>query len=108
MPLYVFGCAKVHRTEHLRPVGTTHAECDICGEQAPRVYGYAMALTQPELDTRGMFRRFTEASAEYDDRAGRIEASTGRTVQTPNLWQYAKARAAAEVRAGENPVRRPW
>lgn len=110
MPLYVYGCSQGHRTEWIRPVGTSDADCGTCEERhCPRVYQYSVAITQPEVDTRGLFRRFQEASSEMDYAAGRVEAATGQQVESPRLWQHAKARAAAMSRAGENPVaRRQW
>lgn len=108
MPIYVFGCSQGHRSEVIRPVGTTENACPHCGEVCGRVYGYSMALTQPETDTRNLFRRFQEASSEIDYRAGQVESRTGQDVQNPNLWRAAKARAAAMTRAGENEARKTW
>jgi hypothetical protein len=99
VPLYVFGCSQGHRTEQIVPLGTETSACALCDEQGcGRVYQYSMAITQPEADVRGMFRRFQEASSEMEHR--------GET--SPHLWQAAKQRAQAEARAGENPIRRPW
>lgn len=96
MPLYLYGCGDGHRSEALRPVGTESIPCPECGAPTRRVYGYSLALTQPEPDTRGMFRRFSEASQELEHRGYR----------GPNLWQRAKRRAEAMVEAGEHPAGR--
>lgn len=100
MPLYVFECPEHGRVERLRPVGTQLSGCDQCTILMPRVYGYSVAITQAEPDTRGMFRRFSEASAERDHQG----------VGGPSLWQAAKHRAEAISRAGEIPAatRRTW
>ena len=100
MPLYVFACSQGHRTEELVRGSVPDVKCWVCGEAMARVYGYSMALTQPEPDTRGIFRRFLEASEE--------RAESG--VAGPNLWQAAKGRAGAMIEAGEVPAsaRRVW
>lgn len=98
MPLYIFGCSQGHRSERLVPAGTERSACVECGEDSPRVYGYSMGITQPEVDTRGMFRRFQEASQEMEHRGH----------QGPSLWHVAKQRAKAIERANENPYRRVW
>lgn len=105
MPLYVYECPNHGRFEDLSPVALDALVCGDCDERMPRVYGYSMAITQPEVDVRGMFRRFTEATAETDHAATRIERSTGQPVESPRLWQAAKARAQAIMAAGENPYR---
>lgn len=52
-----------------------------------------------------MFRRYTEATAEIDHAATRLEQN-GQTVETPPLWSLAKQRADAIVAAGENPYQK--
>ena len=97
MPLYDFRCEQGHVTEAIRPVLTTYNQCPECGMCAERIYSNPATFTYPEADTRGMFRRFQEASAERPEGG-------------PNLWGAAKQRAAAIERAGETPTatRRPW
>lgn len=63
-----------------------------CGSEAVRLGAYRVAVTEPQADTRGMFRRFTEASHEIA-RATESEQS--------NDWAIAKHRAKAIDSAGE-------
>ena len=98
MAIYVFGCQQGHRTERLVPLGTERAACETCGESCGRVYQYSMAITQPEVDTRGMFRRFDEASQELAHKG----------IDTSGAWHASKALAAAHLKAGEHPARRQW
>jgi len=98
MPIYIYGCTQGHRTERLVPVGTERSACEVCGESGGRVYQYSMAITQPEVDTRGMFRRFNEAGQEFAHRG----------VDTSGVWQAAKRLADAHMKAGELPARRQW
>ncbi len=96
MPLYVFECSEHGRVERLCPAGQAKAVCAHCALLMPRVYGYSVAITQPEPDTRGMFRRFTEASAELDHKG----------VDGSSLWKQAQRTAGAMIAAGENPHER--
>lgn len=93
MPLYDFRCEQGHVVEAIRPVLTTYNSCPTCGMMAERIYSNPATFAYPEPDTRGMFRRFQEASAE------RPEGS-------PPLWNAAKQRAIALSRAGEIPWRK--
>lgn len=103
MPLYDFRDADGHVTEALRPYGTMLIRCR-CGLPADRVeVNRGIGIVGPTTDTRGMFRRFQEASAEMDHAATRMEEQTGQPAETPNLWQVAKHRAVAMSTAGENP-----
>lgn len=103
MPLYDYRCEHGHTTEALRPVGVALVECRVCGAAAHRAPAHRIAITRPEVDTRGMFRRFVEAGSELEHAAGRVEGQTGQPVETPGLWRQAKARADAIIAAGENP-----
>lgn len=95
MPLYVFECHEHGRVERLCPVGQAESVCAHCALLMPKVYGYSVAITQPEPDTRGIFRRYQEASAELDHRG----------VDTSGAWKQAKRTAGAMIAAGESPVR---
>lgn len=100
MPLYDVECPAGHRREVLWPAGTESDACPEDGQATRRVYGYRAAIAVgPDPDTRGMFRRFMEASQELDH--GGYDG--------PSLWRAGKQRAAAMIEAGENPVReRGW
>ncbi len=63
-----------------------------CGLVAIREAANRVAITEPSADTRGMFRRFTEASHE-------LAHTTGS--ESSNDWQRAKQRAQAITSAGE-------
>jgi hypothetical protein len=109
MPLYDVQCQGGHRTEVLSSAEATAWGCPRCQQPAKRVYGYRVAIGQPVTDTRGLFRRFSEASQEMGYAAERVEQSTGQSVPGPNLWQQAKTRAQQMTAAGEAPpVRREW
>ncbi len=102
MPLYEFRCPSGHTSERVRPIDTADIACPECGDPAERSSGvYRVSVAQPEVDTRGMYRRFTEVTAEMDHSATRIEQNTGTSVATPNLWVAAKAKAAAMIAARE-------
>ncbi len=103
MALYTFVCKLGHTAELLRPMATSVVACSVCGNPAPRRSANRVAVVAPSVDTRGMFSRFVEASAEYDHAAARIEQQTGESLETPNLWKAAKQQAAAMSAAGENP-----
>ena len=107
MPLYTFKCKLGHTADHLRPMGTVIISCSVCTGDAVRQTVNRVAITSPEVDTRGMFRRFQEAGSEFDHAATQIEANTGQPVETPSIWQAAKATAQAMNAAGENPFTKP-
>lgn len=69
-----------------------------------RLGAYRVAVTLPEVDMRGKFRRYEEATAEMDHAAARIERSTGQAVQTPPYWQMAKQRVQGMDARGESPA----
>ncbi len=58
----------------------------------------------PAVDSRNMFRRYQEASADIDYAATRHEQHTGQSVQDPGLWSAAKQTANAMIAAGEAPA----
>ena len=103
MPLYSFRCQRNHVQEALRPMNVDRVHC-ACGQPAYRVAANRVAIVGPEVDTRNMYRRFTEASQEMDYSATKIESATGQSVATPPLWRMAKRRAQAMIAAGEAPV----
>ena len=100
MPLYDYTCPDGHRTELVRPIGTEFAQCG-CGKVAHKSQAHRVRAAQPATDTRGMFRRFTEAATEMDHAYTKVETDRGITLESPPLWKAAKAKAAAMVAAGE-------
>ncbi len=105
MPNYEFRCVRGCVSDLVRPLGTEQAACPFCGEPAARTHAPSrFDVIGPTVDTRGMFRRWQEATSEIDHGASKIEANTGEPVQTPNFWKQAKQKAAAMVAAGEAPV----
>lgn len=108
MPLFDFRCSNGHVSEAIRPSEVVGIACPRCARMARRNgVNRGIGVVGPTTDTRGMFRRFTEASAEIDHAASSIEANTGQPVRTPNLWKAAQQRAAAMSAAGENPYPTP-
>ncbi len=107
IPIFEFICSRGHVNEHIRPVTVQVEVCAVCGNPAPRRPAHRIAITRPEVDTRGMFRRYQTATQEMDYAATQIEANTGQPVETPSIWQAAKATAAAMNAAGENPFTKP-
>jgi len=105
MPLYDYRCTRGHTVERFQPSTVYALACSVCGNPADRAPAHRVAIVGPTTDTRGMFRRFQEASADMDHAASRIEANTGQPVATPDWWSAAKQRAAAIERAGESPLR---
>ncbi len=101
MPLYDYVCPFGHRTELIRPQTIMAVICPTCRTAATRGTVHRFAVTSPEADTRGMFRRYQEATHEIDYHAGQIEASVGHAIPTPNYWAAAKARGKEMVKAGE-------
>lgn len=103
MPRYDYRCPSGHVTDTFRPMACSGIDCPVCGSTAERIISRGAAITRPETDTRGMFRRFTEATAEMGYKADRIEQSTGQTVTAPDFWHYSKERAQQMISAGEAP-----
>lgn len=104
MPLYDYRCVRGHVTESIQSVTQSVIPCAVCQSPANRMSVYVFGITKPEVDTRGMFRRFQDASAEIDRAATKVEQSTGQAVKTPNFWKQAQARAQAMTAAGESPA----
>lgn len=102
MPLYRFKCQRNHEIEALRPMSVDQVHC-ACGLPALRQGAYRVATLTPTVDMRGKFRLFQEASAEIDHAASAVEASTGQTVATPNIWHAAKESAKQMQQRGEAP-----
>lgn len=76
-------------------------DCPRCGTAVRRSGANRVAVAQPSVDTRGMFRRFSEATAELDHGYAKVEADLERPVRAPDLWREAKATHRAMVAAGE-------
>lgn len=107
MPLYDYVCGHGHRTESLQRMERDAILCPECQSPAHRLAAYRTAIvTTQAVDSRGLFRRFSEASAELDYAATKVEQSTGEPVVTPNYWAAAKQQAQAMVSAGEAPALR--
>ena len=104
MPIYDYRCSRKHVTEAFRAMSETWIVCPVCSGVADRVAANRVAITLPEVDTRGLYRRFAEASAEIDHATTQVEQSTGQAVKTPNLWKHAQRRAQAMTAAGESPA----
>ena len=104
MPIYDYGCAQGHVTELVRPIGTAMIPCPTCGERAFKSEVHHFDVVAPTVDTRGMYRRFTEAVSEREDAYGRAEADLGQPLPRPDDWAVAKARAAAMAYHGEIDV----
>lgn len=101
MPLYDYTCPDGHTHEFVRPLGTEAVACATCRQEATRSRVHRIDVVGPTVDTRGMYRRFTEATSEMDHAATRVEQTTGRAVASPPLWQVAKSRAKEMQRRGE-------
>ena len=106
MPLFDYRCPDGHTHELVRHRGVEEIPCPTCGKAAVRSHVHRFDVRGPTVDTRGMFRRYQEASAELNHDATAIEQSTGQPVATPNYYELARARANAMVAAGEAPVLR--
>lgn len=104
MPLYDYRCPHGHVQELLAPMDCTTTACHVCDATAERLGAYRVAVTQPEVDVRGKFRRFREATAELDATARTVEQSTGQAVTTPNYWTAARQRLTAMHARGEAPA----
>lgn len=104
MPIYDYRCARRHITESIQPMDRSVIACSVCDSPANRLGAYRVAVTLPEIDMRGKFRRYNEATAEMDYAAQKVEASTGQAVQAPSYWAMAKQRANALLARGEQPA----
>ena len=105
MAIFDFTCAAGHTTEAIRRPAVIGIACPVCARMARRSgVNRGIGIVGPTTDTRGLFRRYQEASAEIDFAAQRVEAQTGQPARVPDFWGAAKQRAAAIERAGENPL----
>ena len=102
MPLYIFGCDQGHHAERVRPMGTETIDCPVCSKPARRSVLHTFHVVGPTVDTRGMFRRYQEASQEIDHSYSKIEESVGHPVQSPNYYKMGRRKAAALEAAGES------
>lgn len=101
MGLFDYRCPDGHVHELVRSSSQEGLPCPTCGKAATRSHVHRFDVVGPTIDSRGMYRRYTEASQEIDHKATRIEEDRGVTLQTPNLWKAGKARANAMAKAGE-------
>ena len=92
MPLIDYRCDEGHVTERVIFGPRPGSIACPCGALAWRQWSM-VNIVPPEVDSRNMFRRFSEASAEMEHRG---EAG-------PNLWTASKRLAQAAHRAGEIP-----
>ncbi len=113
MPMYTFVCPDHGPWDSREPYGTESIPCrlainsryDICGKASGKesVYrinfgGYASTKKGEAVDYKD-YRRFSEASAELDYKASRLE-SEGANVVTPSYYQEAKKEARKMAAAG--------
>lgn len=104
MALYDYTCSRGHVTESIQAMDCSVIPCAVCTSPANRVAANRVAVTLPEIDMRGKFRRYEEATAEMEYTSQKVEASTGQSVQGPPLWRMAKSRAQAMSARGEAPA----
>lgn len=100
MPIFDYRCVRGHLTEAIRSMDCSVIPCAVCQSPANRQATNRVAITTPEVDMRGMFRRYTDATQDLDYRASQREAQ-GEPVTTPPYWKLAKERARAITAAGE-------
>lgn len=98
--LYDYTCRQGHTVELVRPLGTDHVSCPICGVIASRSHVHRFDVVGPTVDTRGMVRRFLDASNAREEMIQKAEAA-GQRVERPNDWAAPKARAEAKMKRGE-------
>lgn len=106
MALHDFRCPEGHVTERIVLGDVREAICQRCDLTATRLVTQRVAIIGPTTDTRGMFRRYQEASAEIAHESDRYEASTGLAAPPSSAWADAKAHAVAMTAAGEAPLLR--
>lgn len=106
MPIYEYDCPAGHRMELVRPIGTEHVQCGPCADVgvdgvAVRSHIHHFDVVGPTVDTRGMARRFTEASQEREAVFAKVERETGQSVARPDDIGPARAEARARLYHGE-------
>lgn len=104
MPLYTYRCARGHVTESIQPMDRSVLACAVCASPANRDAAYRVAVTSPEIDMRGKFRRYEEAVHEADHSAQKVAASTGQAPPTPPYWRMAKEISDTMIARGESPA----
>ncbi len=106
MPLFEYQCACGQVTEALRSFTVSSLQCPLCGGLAvKRPSLFRQISPSDSIERRQGYSRFREASAEIDHAFSRAEAiERPGSIQSPNLWAAAKARAAAIAAAGETPA----
>lgn len=104
MPIYDYRCPRGHVTEAIQSMDRFFIVCPVCESPADRQAANRVAVTLPEIDMRGKFRRYEEATAEMDYAARKVEQSTGQAAQTPSYWAMAKKRANDMIARGEAPA----
>jgi hypothetical protein len=104
MPIYTYLCHRGHAlVDAIRPMECAEVPCPRCGGPMERSAANRVAVTIPEIDMRGKFRRYEEATQEQEHLATKVEQSTGQAVQAPPLWRMAKQKAQAMLARGEAP-----
>ena len=91
MPLFIYQCGSGHLAERLLGEAVGEVKCLECGLVSRRVWsGQVVQARQPEVDTRGMFRRWREASMEAEAKGADLPT-----------YRDGQRRAEAYERAGE-------
>lgn len=103
MPIYTYRCGCGQDTEAIRPMSVEALACS-CGQQARRMGANRVAVIGPTADTRNMYRRYIEASAEIDYTLTQHERNTGQPSPSLDLWTTAKQAAQGMVATGEAPA----
>lgn len=120
MPLFDYTCSSGHTTELLRPRSEYDAVCPACGQTAARKQVNLVSmqiggtadwsslvhdngqLRAPVNERRIPLRQWDEATSELAYAHHQAEQSVGRTLPEPPLFEIAKARADALMKAGVN------
>lgn len=103
MAMHDYRCGNGHTDERLMAPAPAFVDCRFCGDKAERIAANRVAIGSPYVDTRGLYRRYVEASSEMDFAATRIEQNTGQRVETPNFWKSSSERAKQVIASGEAP-----
>ena len=104
MPLYDYRCPRGHVTEAIQKMDRFLIACSVCSSPAHRVAANRVAVTLPEIDMRGKFRRYEEAVHEADHSAQKVAASTGQAPLPPPYWRMAKEISDTMIARGESPA----